>query len=67
MERMITDKRLNWEYKGCKIVPIACEAEAINFGFGPRTQYWRIDFPDETWVHVATKSECRAYIDKHIE
>jgi len=68
---MTTDKRLNWEYKGCKIVPIAChrdsdwgkEIEPINFGFRTLSRYWRIDFPDETWVHVDTKPECRNYID----
>lgn len=68
------DKRLNWEYKGCKIIPIAChrdsawgkEAEPIDFGFGMRSRYWRIDFPDETHVHVDTKADCRNYIDTRI-
>lgn len=72
---MITDKRLNWEYKKCKIVPVACyrdsnwgkEAEPIDFGFGMRHRYWRINFPDETWIHVETKKECRKYVDKCID
>ena len=75
MKMMTTDKRLNWEYKGCKIVPISCCRDSnwkktgwcpIDFGFGLRSRYWRINFPDETWIHAATKSECREYIDKTI-
>jgi len=66
------DNRINWKYKGCEIIPVACyrdanwgkEAEPIDFGFGMRSRYWRIEFPDKTWVHSATKSDCRKYIDK---
>ena len=71
---MIIDKRLNWLYEGCEIVPVAChrysnwgkEAEPTDFGFGMRSRYWRINFPDKTWIHVANKMECRNYIDKCI-
>ncbi len=66
----MNDKRLNWEYDGCEIVPINCfhptrgkVAEPIFFGKIVRSQYWRIDFPDESWIHVDTKAECRKYID----
>lgn len=70
----LTDKRLNWEYRNCKIFPVACyrnvtrgkNAEPIDFGSGPRTQYWRIEFPHMTWVHVDTKAECRICIDTAI-
>jgi hypothetical protein len=72
---ILIDRRLTWEYKGCRITPVAChryanwgkQAEPIDFGFGPRTRYWCICFPDETWVHVATKPECRRYINSMIE
>lgn len=63
------DKRLNWEYDGCKIVPINCQpawgkcGEPIHFGGAYRNLYWRIEFPDESWVHCGTKADCRSYID----
>lgn len=61
----LIDKRYPWFYKGCKIIPVTCskhKGEWIDFGYGFRSRYWRIDFPDKTWVHVATKEECRKYI-----
>ncbi len=72
MKDTLIDKRLIWHYKGCTIVPVAChryanwgkEAEAIDFGYGPRSRYWRIDFLDKTCVHCGTKEECRKYIQK---
>lgn len=73
VNKMAADIRLIWKYKDCTIVPIACngskEAEEIeiDFGFGPRSRYWRIDFPDETYIHAPTKAECRTYIDRVIE
>ena len=71
----VVDNRLVWEYKGCKVSPVACyrdtnwgkEAEPIDFGRGMRSRYWRIDFPNDTWIHAATKSDCRDYIDKMVE
>lgn len=66
----MNDKRLNWEYDGCQIVPINCQhptwgkaAEPIDFGDKVRNLYWRIDFPDGSWVHSGTKADCRSYID----
>ncbi len=66
---MSEDKRLNWEYRECKINPVHCYcswgqcATPIDFGNAYRTRYWLINFPDDTWIHCGTKAECREYID----
>ena len=68
---MKPDKRKIWEYKNCKIIPIDCQppiwgkcGEPIDFGRGiVRNRYWRIYFPDESWIHVGTKQDAREYID----
>jgi hypothetical protein len=67
---MKPDRRKNWTYKGCKIVPVHCYCNwgqcgtPKDFGDGIyRTRYWRIDFPDKSWVHVATKQAVRDYVD----
>jgi hypothetical protein len=74
---MKLDRRLTWEYKGCRISPVwGGEAEPIDFGSGMRTRYWHIYLPDNTWNHTvspekhllaATKSECRRHINSMIE
>jgi hypothetical protein len=71
-EDKLIDKRYLWSYKGCEIIPVAChryanwgkEAKEIDFGHGSKSRYWRIEFPDKSWVHAETKEECRKYIRK---
>lgn len=72
---MKADIRRIWQYKGCKIIPVDCQhptwgksATPQDFGDGIyRNRYWRIEFPDKSWIHSATKTTCREYIDNHIE
>lgn len=65
-----SDNRAIWEYDDCQIVPINCQhptwgkcAEPIDFGDKIRNLYWRIDFPDRSWIHAGTKADCRSWID----
>ena len=68
------DRRKNWKYKECKIVPRGMYDYGPHWGkmdepkeFGDglvRTRWWRIDFPDKSWIQVATKPAARDYIDK---
>ena len=59
-----------WTYESCTIEP-EC-GEPRYFGSPKwyegctqyRTRWWRIWFPDKTWVLSGTKESCRAYIDK---
>ena len=68
---MQPDKRNIWNYRGCVIVPIDCQpqpygkvAEYEEFGDGRvRRRYWRVEFPDGTWIKCGTKEDCREYID----
>lgn len=67
--------RKEWSYKGCHIEPI--KGEARYFGskhFVPdsrstqyRTAYWRINFPDSTWIFGGTKEECRDCINRYFK
>jgi hypothetical protein len=67
---MKADKRNIWTHTGCEVVPVSCyhptwgkAATEIDFGHGPRSRYWKINFPDGTHIHVETKADARRYID----
>jgi len=67
---MKADIRRNWEYRGCKVNRVDCQhptwgkcCEPIRFRIAYRNRYWRINFPDKTWVHVEFKADARSYID----
>ena len=67
---MKKDRRLNWQYSGCKILPVNCQhptwgkqAEPMLFDGVLRNRYWRVILPDKTWVHCATKALCRRFIE----
>ena len=68
-----TDKRKEWEYKDCRVVPVGNNrsgndkyapsyARTMNFGFGLTRRYWRVFFPDGSDMCVATKHNAREYI-----
>ena len=57
--------RKTWWYKGCKIVPIN-EGFPRRFRLAYRKVYWRIDFPNQTWIHVEFKQDARDYIAKYL-
>jgi len=64
-------KRQPWTYRGCTITP---ETGDIRY-FGHRdytpgsrlplyrTTWWKVTFPDNTWIYCGTKDDCRDYID----
>lgn len=54
--------RKPWEYLGCKIVPERLPEPTL-VGYGYTRHCWRIWFPDNTWIRVATKNAARAYIE----
>ena len=71
---MKADTRKIWTYKGCKIIPVDCQhpmwgkcAEPIRFRLAYRNRYWRIEFPDQSWVTVEFKADARDYIDNNID
>ena len=65
------DKRKVWQYRGCTIQPqkgspkyFGCANFVPDSGCTQyRTLWWKIDFPDNTWVLCGTKNDCRAYVD----
>lgn len=75
---MNADRRLSWEYRGCKVIPVNCQhpnlclyclswgccAEPIRFRLAYRNRYWRIIFPNKTWVYVEFKADAVDYIDR---
>lgn len=73
MKLMKADIRLKWQYRGCTIIPVDCQhprwgkcGTPRDFGDEvSRNRYWRIEFPDESWVLAATKQECRDYVDRN--
>lgn len=69
---MKTDRRLPWEYQECKVVPVCTHSlpnwgkvtEPIDFGDGVvRNFWWRVDFPDGTWIHCKNKAAVRRHVD----
>jgi len=62
-----------WTYKGCTVLPIQANREwtshpyPTDFGFGIRYRYWKIIFPDGSWIFIRNKKECREYIDKVVD
>lgn len=72
---MKPDKRKNWSYNGCNVFPIDCynigtnwgkSAEPIRFRTAYKSRYWRIDFPDDSHVHVETKQDAVEYINLYL-
>lgn len=57
-------------YRGCAIRPehkdepilVGCNNSVNRY----LKDYWHIEFPDSTWIHVGTKDQARQYIDAHI-
>lgn len=72
---MKADIRRIWLYMDCQVVPVDCQhptwgkcGEPKSFGDGIcRNRYWRIEFPDGSWVHTATKKSARDYIDNRLK
>lgn len=65
--------RSPFTYRGCTVYP--CDYypqwketnDPIDFGDGKyRTQFWRVEFPDDTWVKARDKRAAQDYIDKHL-
>lgn len=70
LSNMKADIRRVWTYRGCKVVPVDCQishCEPKAFGDGIlRNRYWRIEFPDGSWVATATKQTACDYVDHRI-
>jgi hypothetical protein len=66
MEYVHFMRRKPWKYNGCRIAPQS--GRPTYFG-SPRGAYlrfwWRIDFPDGTWIRAATKQAAKQYIDSY--
>ena len=79
---MKQDKRKNWTYRCCKIVPVDCYP--LSHGVGKssrgqvatpdafedgiyRTRYWRIEYRNGHWRNTATKKTAREFIDRQPE
>lgn len=52
-----------FDWRGCEVVPIDNPANPIDFGYGPVSSYWRINFPDQSWIHVPNRESAIVYID----
>lgn len=68
---MKADKRNQWTYKGCEIVPVDCQhptwgkcGEPVYFTTAFRNRFWRVEFRNKTWTHVEFKSDARRCIDE---
>lgn len=65
------DKRKKWEYRGCLIEPQTGPSRYFGHpNYTPgcrlslyRTKWWRITFPDNTWVLSSTKEQVITYIN----
>lgn len=61
-----------WKYRGCNILPQSGPPRYFGHSQwepGSRfpqyyTQWWRIEFPDQTYCLCATKDDVREYVDR---
>lgn len=57
-----------WTYRGC-LIGIETLPDPILIGCNRGVNrylksFWRIVFPDGTWIRCGTKQQCRSYIDR---
>jgi len=64
------DKRLIWKYGNCKVIPINCQHPTLGkcgnpryFGLRLLNQYWRIEFPNNSWAYADTKKSAQKLIE----
>lgn len=74
----MSDSRKAWTFKGCSIQPESVGSAdpkptccgPIYFGVNHRQPYqrrwWKVTFPDGTWIRCANKARCVGYIERNL-
>lgn len=71
---MKLDKRKPWTHKGCQIEPVELFLKGWQFANNPgyvdfgdnrgcQSRYWKVNYPDKTWVCCGTRTDCIENID----